>query len=146
MKLALLIGLNADKRSGWPLTAGLVPFDQALAAFKGMVSARRGLAPHVQLWTSTGVTKSAKFETFAPLVESPSIQPPEIPDDLKKLPKAELVQHLSTAVTRIAELEAHLSALSQPAQQESQEPPFEPAAPEGEELDLPQGESPLVPK
>jgi hypothetical protein len=119
MKLALLIGLDAEKRSGRPLTAGLVPFDQALTAFKGMVSARKGPAHHVQLWTAGGITKTAKFDQVeACAMEAAPLLPAEIPDDLKKLKKEELVQHLAAAVARIAELERHLGELSNPHQQE----------------------------
>lgn len=146
MKLALLIGLDAEKRLGRPLTAGLVPFDQALTAFKGMVSARKGPAHHVQLWTAGGITKTAKFDQVeASSIEVAPLLPAEIPDDLKKLKKDELVQHLAAAVARINELETSLAALSQPPQQESQEPPFEPEA-GGEDLDLTEGQSPLIPQ
>jgi len=145
MKLALLIGLDADKRSGRPLTAGLVPFDLALTAFKGMVSARKGPAHHVQLWTVGGITKTAKFDQVeASSIEAVPLLPAEIPEDLKKLKKDELVQHLASAVARINELEASLSALSQPPQQESQEPPVQ--AGSGGELDLPEAQSPLAPQ
>lgn len=145
MKLALLIGLDAEKRSGRPLTEGLVPFDQALTAFKGMVSARKGPAAHVQLWTSGGITKTAKFEQVAASSMEPvPLLPAEIPEDLKKLKKDELVQHLAAAAARIAELELRLSELSQPQQQE-QQPPFEPDTNEGDVVELPEG-SPLAPQ
>lgn len=62
MKLALLIGLGADKRSGRPLTPELEPFDQALAKFKGMVEKGVGAAPHVELWAGGRVAKSARFK------------------------------------------------------------------------------------
>ncbi len=62
MKLALLIGLGADKRSGRPLTPELEPFDQALAKFKGMVEKGVGAAPHVELWAGGRVVKSARFK------------------------------------------------------------------------------------
>ena len=140
MKLALLIGLDADKRSGRPLTAGLVPFDQALTAFKGMVSARKGPAAHVQLWTHSGIAKTAKFEDFAPLLESSSIKPVEIPEELKKLKKDDLIELLAGSIQRIAELESKLAELNQPSQQVLQEPVVE-----GEELELSEDTSPLIP-
>lgn len=141
MKHALLIGLDADKRSGRPLTAGLVPFDQALTAFKGMVSARKGPAHHVQLWTASGVTRTAKFDQ----VDAAPLLPAEIPEDLKRLKKDELQQLLAAAVSRIAELELRLSEFLKPQQQEEQSL-FEPNTTAGEELKLPEGPSPLVPQ
>lgn len=62
MKLAFLIGLSADKRTAFPLSAEALPFDTALKQFKDMNAARQGPAPHVQLWTEKGVVKSARFE------------------------------------------------------------------------------------
>jgi hypothetical protein len=77
MKLALLIGLSADKRSGRPLTPELEPFDQALAKFKGMVEKGMGAAPHVELWAGGRVAKSARFK----VVEGEGV-PVEVAEEL----------------------------------------------------------------
>jgi hypothetical protein len=70
MKLALLIALSADKRSGHPLTPEMEPFDQALAKFKGMVEKGVGAAPTVELWSGGRVVKSARFKVLEQSAES----------------------------------------------------------------------------
>jgi hypothetical protein len=141
MKLALIIGYSPDKRDARPLTAGLQPFDEALTSFKKYVAAREAPAHHLELWTSSGVKKSARFQT---VTEGASISPVvELPDDLKELKKDELKNHLTSAIQRIKELEATLSQLQQPAQQE---PSFElDKAPVDGQEPL-EGDSPLIPK
>jgi hypothetical protein len=71
MKLALLIALSADKRSGQPLTPELVPFDEGLKAFKQMVESGTGPAPVVELWSGGRVVKAARFKRVQEPVESP---------------------------------------------------------------------------
>jgi hypothetical protein len=70
MKLALLIALSADKRSGHPLTPEMEPFDQALAKFKVMVEKGVGAAPTVELWSGGRVVKSARFKVVEQSAEA----------------------------------------------------------------------------
>jgi hypothetical protein len=70
MKLALLIALSADKRSGHPLTPEMEPFDQALAKFKAMVEKGVGAAPTVELWSGGRVVKSARFKVVEQSAEA----------------------------------------------------------------------------
>lgn len=94
MKLALLIGLSADKRSGRPLTPELEPFDQALAKFKGMVEKGMGAAPHVELWAGGRVAKSARFK----VVEGEGV-PVEVAEELTEKVTEEVPVEIAEKVT-----------------------------------------------
>jgi hypothetical protein len=129
MKLALLIGLDAERRSGFPLTPVALPFDQALKDFKGMVEAGVGPAPQVQLWSAGGLVKQARFKT---------VQPPKSGGGAKGS-KAELQKQVEDLQARVAELEQDLEAARKPAEGEgSQEPELG--------LDGQVSDSPLVPQ
>ncbi|HCN76488.1 MAG TPA: hypothetical protein DIT13_04730 [Verrucomicrobiales bacterium] len=128
MKLALLIGLDAEKRSGFPLTPVAVPFDEALRAFKGMVAAGVAPAPHVQLWSSNGLVKQARFK---------KVQAPKA----AKGSKTELLKRISELEARVVELEAQTPTGA------AQTPPLTSLEKEPEpSLEDPAPDSPLVPK
>lgn len=64
MKLALLIALSADKRTGMPL-GKVAPFDVTLAEWKHKVAA--GVAPTdtltvLEVWGTGGVAKTHRFK------------------------------------------------------------------------------------
>lgn len=104
MKLAFLIGLSADKRTAFPLSAEAIPFDSALKQFKEMNAARQAPAPHVQLWTDRGLVKSARFEKVVSVESSAAL----VPDDVKEMKKPDLIKALSAALQQIDLLQKSL--------------------------------------
>ncbi len=133
MKVAILVALSDDQRTGQPVST-VLPQDEAVRLFKEAVTA--GLAPAkdlptLEVWTRTdGRSKTQRFDP-ARAAKSKASAP--VPKKVKELTSA-----LEAATQRIADLELRLAELSQPQQQEQQ-------SPSGGE-DLAEGDSPLVPK
>lgn len=131
MKLALLVALAEDRRSGRVISQDLVPYDQGLKLFKEAVN--DGLAPaadlpNLELWTAAGFTKCVRFN---PARARAAVTPKskggkggaaaaKLAAELEAVnaKHAELEVAHAAAVARIAELEAAVTRL--PLQQAAQ--------------------------
>lgn len=85
MKLALLMALAADKRSGAPLGDAL-PYDQALAEFKRCTTG--GVAPHhefpiLEVWSGGSPSKTFRFRAVS--AENGTLLESGSPDELNAL-------------------------------------------------------------
>lgn len=106
MKLAILMALSADLRTGKMLTANAVPYDEALAGFKAINGCQEGPAPVVQLWTTSGLAKSCKFAAYPKDWNAEAVACTPL---LSNAEITELTEAHKAATSRIGELEGRLA-------------------------------------